>query len=189
MLPNMVAKTKRHFRRHRDVTFFRARCYIVHDPSLRRSSGPYVRARHGRQSCFDPPFAAPRHPSEVKLGGEPGPLAFGLGRRYTNQKLCRRVLRQSLSATSRMHSFGRVAGVTHVEELVPSMPSRPPCQAGVGTTEALPANKDGTPDDDAHGEEFTADELTGLSLSSTRGGLNTILCAPALPILHANIMR
>ena len=72
---------------------------------------------------------------------------------------------------------------------MPSMPSRPPCQAGVSTTEALPANKDGTPDDDAHGEEFTADELTGLSLSSTRGGLNTILCAPALPILHANIMR
>ncbi len=32
-----------------------------------------------------------------------------------NQKLCRRVLRQSLSATSRMHSFGRVAGVTHGE--------------------------------------------------------------------------
>ena len=70
---------------------------------------------------------------------------------------------------------------------MPSMPSRPPCQAGVGTTEALPANKDGTPDDDAHGEEFTADELTGLSLSSTRGGLHRTLCAPALPILHVNL--
>ena len=44
---------------------------------------PYVQLCHSGPTRFRPPLRTPRYSSEVKHGGKPGPLAFGLDRRFT----------------------------------------------------------------------------------------------------------